>query len=133
MTEECIRTGYALNRDNGYGKITIDGKGHNHSRVVFAKFNGLKLSDLEGKVVRHLCNNAWCVNPNHLTLGSHKDNMQDKMLAGRWRGGQPKKLSQEQVKAIRKSSGPASHIAKEYGVSRQTILNVINKKSCYTD
>jgi hypothetical protein len=30
-----------------------------------------------GKIVRHLCNRKWCVNPHHLEVGTHTENMSD--------------------------------------------------------
>jgi hypothetical protein len=37
----------------------------------------------KGKVVRHLCHNRVCVRPEHLEVGTHKDNMQDAIAANR--------------------------------------------------
>lgn len=36
-----------------------------------------------GKVVRHKCDNPECTNPNHLELGTQKENMQDCSRRGR--------------------------------------------------
>lgn len=43
-------------------------------------FNGTELCDLK---VLHRCDNPSCVNPNHLFLGTIKDNNDDKMRKGR--------------------------------------------------
>jgi hypothetical protein len=37
----------------------------------------------EGAVLRHGCDNRYCVNPNHLALGSPKDNVTDMTNRGR--------------------------------------------------
>lgn len=38
---------------------------------------------LQGESARHSCNNTKCCNPNHLSWGSHFDNMQDKVDSNR--------------------------------------------------
>lgn len=59
---------------SGYGQFTQKGVYWNTHRYVWFKHNGeIPL----GKVVRHLCHNTKCCNPEHLALGSHKDNWED--------------------------------------------------------
>lgn len=45
----------------------------------------------EGLWVLHRCDNPWCVRPDHLFLGTHKDNVADCTAKKRWRGGRKKK------------------------------------------
>lgn len=46
----------------------------------------------DGMSVLHSCDNPRCCNPEHLRLGTHADNMDDKRKRGRaWRGGPRKK------------------------------------------
>lgn len=37
----------------------------------------------DGQIVRHICNNPPCVNPEHLILGSNSDNMKDMFKSDR--------------------------------------------------
>ena len=134
MDTACIKTAYSLNRPNGYGLVIVNGVTHNHSRVAYIKAHKLTMEDIKGKVVRHLCNNCACINPDHLVLGTYQDNMDDKMAAGNWRGGQPKKLTKEQVIAIRADKRHTeAELGVIYKVSKATINNVKLFKSCYTE
>lgn len=56
----------------------------------------LTKGDIEtGKVILHSCDNPPCCNPNHLSQGTHLENMLDKITKGRqWRGGPYKKEPQ---------------------------------------
>lgn len=69
-----------------------------------------------GLVIRHTCDNPSCVNPAHLLTGSTKDNVQDAVNRNRHKG-PPEKLTEKQVKEIRKSTGTVRAIAAQYGVS----------------
>lgn len=58
----------------GYGAMTVNKKNVNSHRVSYELFNG---SIPEGLFVRHTCHNPACVNPKHLIVGTHRDNMRD--------------------------------------------------------
>lgn len=57
----------------GYGQLTVDKKYWLAHRYAHACVNPLSDED----VVRHLCHNTKCCNPEHLALGTHKDNWMD--------------------------------------------------------
>lgn len=60
----------------GYGQFTKDGKYYTTHRFVAIQLLGLNPEDL-ATVVRHICHNPKCCNPNHLVLGTNKDNYND--------------------------------------------------------
>jgi hypothetical protein len=68
----------------GYGRIIVDGV---ETRAHRAMFFMLNQSADRSLVVRHTCDNPSCVNPDHLLLGTVKDNMNDMHTRGRFRGG----------------------------------------------
>lgn len=72
-----------------YGQFWLKGKNVTPHRVSYE----LEYGDFDKTLhVLHHCDNPICVNPKHLFLGTNEDNIRDKMLKGRWRGGTPKRF-----------------------------------------
>lgn len=69
----------AAGRGNGYGTIKIDGKARDAHRVAHEMWIG---EIPKGMVVMHKCDNRSCVNPEHLQLGSYRDNHTDAIAKG---------------------------------------------------
>ena len=64
----------------GYGQVTIQGKTIGTHRFSY-KYH--KKIDPGKYLVCHTCDNPPCVNPNHLWLGTDKDNVQDMIAKNR--------------------------------------------------
>lgn len=68
--------------NNGYGMIgDTSGKMIYAHRFSWELHNGSKVPS--GLVVRHKCDNKMCVNPDHLEIGTQKDNIADMINRGR--------------------------------------------------
>jgi hypothetical protein len=122
---ECIRcTSHKLH--SGYPAANRYGFRAAISRLIAIKRHG----NLPPAIVsRHTCDNRWCINPNHIIIGTRADNNRDRDERGRQRtvrGIQhPKsKLTQQQVSEIKFLSGSQRQLAKIYNVSQTTIWKI---------
>ena len=59
----------------GYGMIRDENKMRTSHRVSYEEHNNTSIP--KGLCVMHSCDNPCCVNPNHLSVGTRKDNTQD--------------------------------------------------------
>lgn len=71
LSQGCWLWGGYL-EENGYGRLTVDGKPAWAHRVAYELFVG---PVPEGMELDHLCRNRRCVNPRHLEPVSHQENM----------------------------------------------------------
>lgn len=129
----CILTKYSTD-GGGYGKLELNGKMVKHHRLEYCKANNLKLEDIAGKVVMHLCDNPSCINPAHLKLGTHRDNTLDMFAKGRANtvvgaaNGQSK-LTDTQIAEIRSDrTSYQRELAAKYGVTRSLISMIQSGK-----
>ena len=118
----------------GYGKFYFGGRMDHAHRVALRI---ARQQDIDpGAVVRHACDNRICVNPAHLSLGTHADNTADMMRRGRnkyiipVRYGESHsqaKLTLKQVRHIKEllaTGMPKAAIGRLFGVCRATIRKI---------
>ena len=120
---ECWEANGFRNED-GYVIWKTEWTGLSSHRAAYRHFHG---PIPEGLEVMHSCDNRACMNPSHLSVGTHADNMNDCARKGRSPNA---KLSEEQVRIIRNQFGlgkTSKALAEEYGVSPANI-NLIVKR-----
>jgi hypothetical protein len=69
---------------NGYGHISFLGRVEYTHRLAAVVNHGLDLES--GLCVRHTCDHPACFNPDHLQVGTQKENMEDAAAKGRMGG-----------------------------------------------
>lgn len=120
----------------GYGYTSYRGKQLKAHRVSWIVFRGEIPS---GVCVLHKCDNPKCVNPDHLYLGSMKDNVRDMMERGRNGYGvmdgmkqHNAKFTNEDVLWIRAQECTwenCKEFALKFGASPHTIWNIFRRKT----
>lgn len=102
-----IWTGYT---DGRYGLLSINNKEEKAHRVSYKFFKG----EIEkGNSVHHSCDKTLCINPEHLSQGTHYENMQDMANKGRAFNGRTKLTYEERVSLI----GAPISVIMEKGIS----------------
>ncbi len=109
----------------GYGRLRIEGtrwiRAH---RFAWQLWRG-HIPD--GLSVLHRCDTPLCVNPNHLFLGTPKDNVADMVAKGREAKGEVTgnhRIKAAQVPTIRADSRKPTEIAVDYMVHEKTIRDI---------
>lgn len=70
---------------HGYGQIRVLESGEwKTKRVHKVNYERYKGPVPDGKVLRHHCDVLICVNPDHMTPGTQKENIRDSIVRGRW-------------------------------------------------
>ena len=125
-------------KENGRGNFWLNRKIIQAHRMMWVLIHG----DIpEGMLVCHTCDNGWCVNPDHLFLGTYSDNSKDMVFKHRhpWlmRRGENHHmaiLTDQDVMDIRHLYTPYGKysqfkLAEMYGVARTTIQQIVERRT----
>ena len=132
---ECVLSTRAP-MSTGYTQLLHKGKLVYSHRLAYAQAHGLDVFNMPGFVL-HSCDNRLCYNPEHLRLGTAKDNMDDKVSRGRQTKGTATAfgvLTDKDRLYIRKhyrkrSKGVCSNVyelATKFNVTFSSIYRVVN-------
>ena len=112
----------------GYVRIVVDGKAIGGHRLSYM----LKYGEITQPVIRHTCDNTWCINPDHLLQGTQSDNTHDKIVRGRNIRPYNSKLTNDLIVEIYKNTSTHNaELSRIYKVSKSTISDIKNKRKCY--
>lgn len=119
--------------DRGYGKIYWNGKTVRANRVSWELHFGPIPEDQD---VLHKCDNPACVRPDHLFLGTHLQNMQDRDRKKRRKPPQGEKhgcakLTKEkiiEIRALGKLKIKQRDIGKQFGITQATVWRILHRK-----
>ena len=134
-TDECL-IWPGMKEKAGYGRWYVGSLKKKAHRVIYCQHHGIQLSDIEGQIIRHTCDNRPCVNPKHLVLGTQKENISDMYARGRQQDNRgikhhQAKLTDREVLEISDMCRSCAMTQKEigaiYGVSQKAIWCIANK------
>jgi len=115
--------------DLGYGRVSIPGGRQVAThRAAYELANGPIPAGLK---VCHKCDVPSCINPAHLFVGTHADNMGDMARKGRarWGGARGSNngnavLTEERARMIFAAHGSHGAVAERFGVSQSTVSRI---------
>lgn len=128
--------------ETGYGKVCFRIVNKRHVRMVHRIAMEIKIGRplMHSECALHRCDNRLCFNPEHLFLGTRKDNNKDRMLKGRnadMRGDKNPKCNtnKEIVTAVLLDAANGisqRDMAKKHRLSKGAIWNIINGRHWLT-
>ena len=132
-TRECWEWRSSTRR--GYGRIRVGDRKVSAHRLAWEMRHGPipKVCGPNQLLVCHRCDNRLCCNPDHLFLGTHRDNAADRDMKGRRRPPMGEingnaRLTEDGVRAIlrmRAIGVSVRLISSETGVPCSTIWNIV--------
>jgi len=126
---ECWLWTGRTHTNGDYGLMCLKGGGdYRANRLSYTIARG----DPGRHFVCHTCDTPGCVNPSHLWVGTHQDNMDDKVDKGRQSKGEShgmSRLTEKQVREILRLEESHQALADRYNVSLPTISGIKHGKN----
>jgi len=126
----CLEWTGSTTANGGHGMIHAGSRIVIVHRLMWALCNRQEIPD--GLLVLHGCDNPRCCEPTHLRLGTHGDNVADRVQRGRSargiRNGRSK-LTPDNVRDIRRRHRePVGKLAREFGVDPRAIRAILRRE-----
>lgn len=121
---------WTLSTVRGYGQLSLYDPQRKRAVHVLAHRTShevFKGPIPEGMHVLHSCDRPACINPDHLSVGSNRDNRLDAVAKDRHQRGTRHyntELTDDDVRLIRRSPEKASAIARRFGVQKNCIYKI---------
>lgn len=124
-----------LDKD-GYGRYGIDGRQGGEKRAHRVAYALSKGPIPDGMVVRHSCDSRTCTNPKHLLIGTHADNVRDRVQRGRSYDAHGERNNAakltwsavEEIRALTTAGVRHRDIADRFSVARSLVSRIANNK-----
>ena len=116
---------------SGYGMFWMNGRARIAHRIAYQISTGNDPGELE---VMHSCDNRKCVNPAHLSIGTHQDNMTDAVMKRRFPRGEAKPAAKltdnivRQIRQLRSDGMKLQKIADIYSTDTGRVSRIVNRK-----
>lgn len=114
---------HAPNRD-GYRVVGVGKKREYVHRFIYEECFGLLAPEL---MVRHKCDNPSCINPEHLTPGTHLDNSRDMLERKRSGTGiTPERC--EEIRGLVRSGLSMQRVGENFGLCKAMVWRIWHRK-----